>query len=312
MARNVKLSAIGTLLNFEFDPSDSYETLADKSIAFYAGELARVLPDRPDLIAFHETFDIPFFAFPVERLRDYLRVGAGRTLAHYREVAAKNRCYIAYPCLRFDDEDNIRNTIYLIGRDGSIAGHYDKNHPTGYEVERYGFGFFDRPGIVDCDFGRVALLICFDLNFEDFLAKHRNQGIDLAVFCSHYHGGFMQEYWAYQCRAHLLSAIKDCPCRVLSPVGEVLGESSNYFRSITRTVNLDTRVIHWDGNVEKVQAAKEKYGAGLTVSDTPYLAVVALSSEMEDVPIGDILREFDIMLLDDYFGDYLRFREQRL
>ena len=312
MARKITVSAIGTLLEFDAAVGEDYGSLADKSIEFYGRELARVLPDKPDLIAFHETFDIPFFAIKQGDAQNYVRSALDKTLGYFIDTAKKNRCYIAYPCMRFDETGLLRNTIFIIDRGGEICGYYDKNHCIHSEIENYGVKTSDREGIVDLDFGRVGLLNCFDLNFEKFMAKYQRKGIDLLLFCSHYHGSFMQEYWAYSCRAHMLSAIKRGPCRVLAPTGEVLGQSSNYYCNVTRTINLDTRVAHINYNEAKFRAAKEKYGSGFLVSDTPYLAAVTISSEMDGISIDDLKSEFKFELLDEYFDRYLKYRENEL
>jgi len=63
--------------------------------------------------------------------------------------------------------------------------------------------------VFDCDFGRVAFAICFDLNFDELRLKYVKAKPDLIVFSSVYHGGLMQAYWAYSCRAHFIGAVAE-------------------------------------------------------------------------------------------------------
>jgi len=43
--------------------------------------------------------------------------------------------------------------------------------------------------VFECDFGRVACAICFDLNFDELRLKIAKARPDLILFCSMYHGG---------------------------------------------------------------------------------------------------------------------------
>jgi predicted amidohydrolase len=57
-----------------------------------------------------------------------------------------------------------RNSCVLLGRDGNIAGIYDKNFPTIGEMEE-GIKASDQAPVFQCDFGRVAIAICFEPEF---------------------------------------------------------------------------------------------------------------------------------------------------
>src|SRR5690606_27636859 len=124
-----------------------------------------------------------------------------------------------------------------------------------------------------------AFVICFDLNFEELRLKYQAAKPDLIVFPSMYHGGLMQEYWAYSCRAHFVSSVApaNLPSEIISPVGHTLAASTNYFDFTTATVNLDCRVVHLDGNWGKLRALKEKYGSQVTIFDPGRLGAVLLT-----------------------------------
>lgn len=123
-----------------------------------------------------------------------------------------------------------------------------------------------------------------------------------------YHGGLMQNYWAYSCRAHFAGAVCGLPCNVISPVGENLANSTNYTHYLTQSVNLDCKVVHLDFNGEKLRAAKQKYGPKFKISDPGYLGAILISSESEEFTIDDIIKEFEIEILDDYFTRSLNHR----
>src|SRR5690606_37822418 len=118
------------------------------------------------------------------------------------------------------------------------------------------------PSIVETDFGRVALTICFDLNFDELREEYAKAKPDIVLFSSVYHGGLMQAAWAYSCRSYFVSAIGQprVPSEILSPVGEVIATSTNYFNYATATINLDYELVHLDYNWSKLNTLKAKYG----------------------------------------------------
>lgn len=273
-------------------------------------ELARVLPDRPDLIVLPETCDRPADC-PPERRAEYYAERGDRMLELFRRIARDNHCGIAYSAVRVLPDGTLRNSIALLARDGSTAGVYDKNHPLISETEREGILPGAEAPVFGSEFGRAACAICFDLNFEDLRRKYAAEKPDLILFSSNYHGGLMQKYWAYSCRAYFTGSIAGLPCSILSPLGETLAESTNYTDFATAAVNLDRCSVHLDGNAAKLRAAKEKYGRAIRVSDPGYLGSVLLTSETADFSAQDVVKEFGIELLDDYFGRSLAFQNSR-
>jgi len=196
----------------------------------------------------------------------------------------------------------------LIDRDGEVAGIYSKNHVVIEETTEYGILCGKNADLIETDFGTVACAICFDLNFDELRLKYAAQKPDLILFSSMYHGGLMQSYWAYSCRAHFVGAIQGLPSAIISPSGETLAETTNYFNYVTHTVNLDCKLVHLDYNREKITAAKEKYGRGFIMKDPGKLGSVLLSCELEDLTIDEIIEEFEIETLDAYMERALKHR----
>jgi hypothetical protein len=125
-----------------------------------------------------------------------------------------------------------------------------------------------------------------------------------------YHGGLMQAYWAYSGRMFFAAAISGKGGFILSPVGELIAKSTNYFNYVTAIVNLDYVVVHLDYNWERLKAMRAKYGDKAQVFDPGYLGAVLVSSEADDISAREMAREFDLELLDDYFARSLKIQAQ--
>lgn len=80
-------------------------------------------------------------------------------------------------------EHKVCNTVLTIGRDGEILGKYQKIHlfdAAGYQESSY-MQAGDALCLVDTDFGRVGVLVCYDLRFPELARSLCLQGAELLV-----------------------------------------------------------------------------------------------------------------------------------
>ena len=282
--------------------SDNKQDIVEHVIRFWERELNQVLPDKPDLIVLPEFCDLS------SEGEEYLKVRKTQVFDFFSSVAKNNKCYIAYGTQREDKDGLWRNSCIVIDRNGKIAGIYDKNFPTITEMEQ-GIKASDKAPIIQCDFGRVAIAICFDLNFDELRLKYAKEHPDLIIFSSMYHGGHVQNTWAYGCRSHFISAVyRGNPSEIRNPMGDVIASNTNYFDYAVARINLDCKLVHLDYNWNKLTALKQKYGTSVIVSDPGKLASVLITSNNLNVSSEDMVKEFEIEMLDDYLNRAREFR----
>ena len=273
---------------------------------FWSQALEPILSNRPDLIVLPEACD----RFPrhtmEERFRWYEYRG-DQMRDFFRDIARANHCYIAYSAARRMPDGSYRNSTQLIGRDGEIVGIYNKNHLVPAETTEGKILCGKDAPVFETDFGRVAMAICFDLNFDELLRKYAAQRPNLIIFSSMYHGGLMQNYWAYQCRSYFVGAFA-YESTVVNPVGTTIARSTNYYQTVTTTINLDYQVVHLDENWEKLVALKKKYGPGVTVFDPGFVGAVLVTSELPDVSARQMIEEFQMETWDEYYERSMRHR----
>jgi len=287
-----------------FDKSQDPQKLVDQVIAFWKQELSQVLPSKPDLILLPEYCDLSGAG------DQYLSVRKNQVLDYFATVAKSNHCYLVFGTKRQESAGIWRNSCILIDRNGRIAGIYDKNFPTIGEMESGTIAGKEAP-LFQCDFGKVGIAICFDLNFNELLEKYAAQKPALMLFSSMYHGGLVQSTWAYACRSHFVGSVyKGNPSEIRNPMGEIIASSTNYYDFAVARINLDCRLVHLDYNRSKMTALKEKYGTGVTITDPGKLGAVLVASEDRNVSVDQMIKEFDIELLDDYFDRSRDFRQK--
>ncbi len=311
MANRVVISVIGAASLAE--DQGRGQAASARMIDHWQRKFDLVLPDRPDLILVPECCD-RYAGQTIDQVHDYYHARGDRVRELFAQVAAQNACHVAYAAVRAMPDGSWRNSIQLLAPDGQVAGVYDKNHPTIGEMRDAGIQPGIEAPIIECDLGgrscRVACVICFDLNFCELWLQYARARPDLILFASMYHGGLMQAYWAYACRAHLASAISGLASQVIDPLGRTVATTTNYIDYVTTTVNLDCCLVHLDNHWEKLEALKRAYGTEVSILDPGYLGPVLVSSESPARSVDQLLAEFEMEPLDDYF-DRSRAERQR-
>jgi len=300
MARYITVSSIGPTPSFPVIEKDNPDNLVNDMIDYWRRRMERVLPSRPDLIVLPEMCDT-YLNTPAE-IETSLRDAMGNRMWNVlREIAVRHHCYIVYPTVRFCEDKSWRNTAMIIDRHGNLAGQYHKNHLTIPEMQKGILCGTEAP-LIECDFGTVGMVICFDLNFSELRLHYQKQRPDLLIFPSMYHGGLMQSYWAYFCQSHFVGcmAFENLPNEIYSPLGHLLATNTNYDANVTARINLDCEVVHWDYHQEKMFLLKEKYGDEVDIFDPGKLAAFLISSRSETVTAREMLREFEMETLHDY------------
>ncbi len=304
----VRIATLGPR-SLTVDVNSDPQKIVERMIAHWRHEFSQVLADRPDLIVVPEVCDRPT-GFPIDKRLEYYQVRKNQVRDFFAEIAKENHCYIVYSAAREMEDGTWRNSSVLIDRKGEIVGAYNKNHVVIEETTKSKILCGRDAPVFECDFGRVAFTICFDLNFDELRWKYVEAKPDLIIFSSMYHGGLMQAYWAYSCRSYFVGAVAGLPSEIRNPLGQVVASNTNYFDYVVADVNLDCRLAHLDYNWSRLRSLKAKYGPKVTITDPGFLGAVMVTSEDQGISVDKMLNEFEIELLDDYLARALAHRHK--
>jgi len=78
------------------------------------------------------------------------------------------------------DNEGLRKSALVIDRNGHLIGIYNKQNLYDCEINDFVPG--EAPGIFDLDFGRIGIIICFDIFSPAVIAQYVNQGVKI-IFC---------------------------------------------------------------------------------------------------------------------------------
>jgi len=145
-----------------------------------AEEAAR---ENPDFIMFPEYA----YYFPADfaDAQKYMEDRQGRLITTFQELALKYNTNIVPGTFleKVPGIDKPYNSTVFINRKGEIIGSYRKIHlcvMMNYDESEY-VSYGDKLAVVDADFGKVGLMICYDIRFPEHPRSLVLEGADLLV-----------------------------------------------------------------------------------------------------------------------------------
>ncbi len=272
-----------------------------KDLEDLVGQVARAT--TPDLIVLPET---------ICRNCDE-EVPEGPTTQLLAGLAREYSCYITVPVHEKERKSGaVFNVLGLLDRRGELAGIYRKYIPVYPE-----FDHGTRPGpgatLIRTEFGPVGGVICFDLNFGELRAQYKKLKPKLLLFSSMYHGGLVQNFWALDVQAFFVGSVyRGTPCTIIDPQGTTLTESNNYQSWATARINLDYEVVHLDKNRARFDDIHRRYGEAVRIVTTGEVGTSVIYSESAERTAADIVDEFELVRLGEYFEWSRQLRTEHL
>jgi predicted amidohydrolase len=166
----------------------------------------------------------------------------GPTTGALSRVAAERRMWIAGQVIE-RQQHRLYNSAFLIDRAGRVAAVYHKMHPTTGELE-CGVVPGEGPVVAETDFGRVGLLVCYDLHFPESSRLTALAGAE--VIFGPTVGDRRPERRDAVTRAHavtngvfVVTSLVNHPSDIVDPEGRLLATAGDPNSIATARVNLD-------------------------------------------------------------------------
>ena len=193
-----------TIASIVSGAANRHNISADEAVAM-AVVAAKASPTQLDLVLFPECF--LYDGDNAEFCGAYAATGKqwdcnGPHVSACRRAALATKAYVVCPFYELANSSASQsagpsfNTAVLLDREGSVVGKYRKNYPTS-EIFGSPAGELDEgilPGnlgvpVFDTDFGRVAILICWDFDFPELWYAAAAGGAELVLWPSAGKGG---------------------------------------------------------------------------------------------------------------------------
>jgi len=226
---------------------------AAESVAQFCRLVEGAAAKKPDLVCLPEGITV---------------VGTGKTYAEVSEpipgpttrtlgaLSKKLGCYIVAGVYERVG-GVIYNTAVMMDRRGEVAGTYRKTHLPREEVEA-GITPGDSYPVFDTDFGRVGLLICWDLQFPEPSRALALQGAEVILLPIWGGSEVLARARAIENHVFMITSSYDMKTFVVDPAGAVLAEASAKEPVVLADMHLDRKIVQpWLGDM-KARTWKER------------------------------------------------------
>ncbi|MFO0909118.1 MAG: carbon-nitrogen hydrolase family protein [Isosphaeraceae bacterium] len=259
----------------------------DRIVDVAAGQLRRAAKMGAELIAFPEIYPQLALTDPFH----HPEPTESGSLNRIRDLARELKVLVVWPRLEYDSSRGVRNTAVLVDRTGDVIGRYDKMFPTVGEMEK---GVVPGTAVpcFETDLGRVAMLICFDMNFREVHEGLAHGQPDIVVFSSMYRGGLQAQSLAFELGSFVITAISSELGLIIDRCGRILKESTYEAIAIT-SINTNSIALHMDFNREPMERMLERYGSALNFDYHTREAFVVLESTGPQ-DIHELVREYKL------------------
>jgi predicted amidohydrolase len=220
----------------------------------------------------------------------------GPTTQAIGELARKHHMYVVCPIREQAPDGGQYNTAVLVDRAGQVAGFYRKVFVfwgEGLNVSQEGVKVFDT------DFGRIALLTCFDANFDEVWQEAERKGAELVLWPSAYGGGLVLNGYAM---IHNYYVVAVGEGNLIDITGQTIDKvERSRPQQFIATLDLDRTLIHTNFNEGKVAKLLAEHKG--EVEQERFFAAEAwylLRAAKPGVRVRDLCKQYQIETLRDY------------
>lgn len=292
MPRKIRVATV----SFGYSGGSSMED--NRNLAAEYGDM--VGSSKCDLICYPENFLFTGVRGDGRRLPEPID---GPTVSTLQTVARKHRTWIVAGLLTEDPDGTVSNRAVVIDRSGEVAGSYSKTHPAMVEcIDRNITPGSTEPFVIETDFGRLGLAICFDINWPEQWAALAGAGAEIVVWPSAYEGGFPLRAYAWLHQYYVVSSVRTFQSKIIDITGAVLAATSQWHRSAIETIDLEKRVFHIDQQYLKLEQVRRDLGADVSIRTLAEENVFTLESNSPSWPLRRIEEVYGLEELTDYLA----------
>lgn len=220
----------------------------------------------------------------------------GPTTKAVGDLAQKFHMYVVCPIREQASDGRQYNTAVLLDRAGQVAGCYRKLFVywgEGLNVGNAGVPTFDT------DFGRIAMLTCFDLNFDEVWQEAERKGAEIVFWPSAYGGGLPLSGYAMIHNYYIVAVgngnMIDLTGREIEPATRPRPQQA------IATLDLDRTLVHDNFNEQKVARLLREHAGEVEVEQRfDAEAWRLLRAVKPGVRVRDLCRQYQIETLREY------------
>lgn len=175
-------------------------------------------------------------------------------------------CYIVVPLYLRENRDQriCSNAAILVGRKGEVVGIYRKLHlavQTGSDSMEGGITCGKEVPVFDCDFGKLGIQICFDMEFNSGWDQLARKGAELVAWPTQSPQTTHPAARAMQHHYYIASSTWRDNASIFEPTGKIQSQVKTPGQLLVEEIDLSYAILPWSPRLQGGEALKTKYGA---------------------------------------------------
>jgi predicted amidohydrolase len=187
----------------------------------------------------------------------------GKLKDAFSTKARQLNAYVVVPTYLTERDGSITNAAILFGRKGELAGIYRKLHPavtTGSDSFEGGIAPGKDAPVFACDFGKLGIQICFDIEFDYGWDQLGKQGADLVVWPTQSPQTVRPASRARQNGYYVVSSTWRNNASVFEPTGRIVAQIKAPNQILVQELDLSYAILPWSSKLKNGKALAEKFG----------------------------------------------------
>ena len=228
----------------------------------------------------------------------------GPVRATFAELARKHATYIVAPMDLAEPGPagtTYANAAVLFDRRGEVAGIYRKAHPVAL-VGDDGLEGGVTPGkgfpVFDCDFGRLGIQICWDIQYDDGWEALARGGAEVVAWPSASPATAQPAARAARHRYYIVSSTWREDATIFEPTGLVAAQVERAGEVLVHQLDLSFAVLGWSAPLREGKALSERFGPKVGYHYEPRQDLGLFWSNDPDTPVGQMIRAVGLEEID--------------
>jgi len=183
----------------------------------------------------------------------------------FARKARELNCYIVVATYLLDSREkkSCSNAAILVGRKGETVGIYRKIHLV-VSLERRTMEGGATPGnelpVFNCDFGKLGIQICYDMEFADGWTELARQGAELIAWPTQSPQTSQPAFRAKEHRCYIVSSTWRHNASLFEPTGKIAAQITPPQSILVQELDLSYALLPWSSKLRNGEALRQAYG----------------------------------------------------
>ena len=220
-----------------------------------------------------------------------------RRVGELGAAARQQHTWLVVPMTLLEEgpRGRISNAAVLLDRMGNVAGVFRKVHPVVDENGLFEGGVL--PGeaypVFECDFGRLGILICWDMAYEEAWDAVAAGGAEIVALPSASPQTIRPMAEALRHHYYVVNSAPRDNASVFDPIGRTVAQVTTP-GVLVHQIDLAYAILHWSETLREGRALSERYGAGVGYNYSSREDTGVFWSNDPQLSIGSMIRELGL------------------